>query len=105
MLFRSVLSAETGGGFSALEEALGERITKLSSSRTAPLITRRRHRDALSTALFHVKQARADLERGFGAEIVSEDVRLAAQKLGALVGRIDVEDILGEVFSSFCIGK
>ncbi|QYJ01910.1 tRNA uridine-5-carboxymethylaminomethyl(34) synthesis GTPase MnmE [Thalassovita mediterranea] len=100
-----VLSAETGGGFSALEEALGERITKLSSSRTAPLITRRRHRDALSTALFHVKQARADLERGFGAEIVSEDVRLAAQKLGALVGRIDVEDILGEVFSSFCIGK
>ena len=56
-------------------------------------------------ALFHVKQARTNLERGFGAEIVSEDVRLAAQKLGALVGRIDVEDILGEVFSSFCIGK
>lgn len=100
-----VLSAETGVGFSALEETLSERITQLTSSKSAPLITRRRHRDALSTALFHVKQASSNLERGFGAEIVSEDVRLAAQKLGALVGRIDVEDILGEVFSSFCIGK
>ncbi|RIJ24103.1 tRNA uridine-5-carboxymethylaminomethyl(34) synthesis GTPase MnmE [Henriciella barbarensis] len=100
-----LLSAETGFGFSALEDALGKRITELSGSRSAPLITRRRHREALSTSLFHVKQASANLERGFGAEIVSEDVRLAAQKLGALVGRIDVEDILGEVFSSFCIGK
>ena len=100
-----VLSAGTGVGFPLLEVELARRIAKLSSSRSAPLITRRRHRDALSNALFHVKQARGNLERGFGAEIVSEDVRLAAQKLGALVGRIDVEDILGEVFSSFCIGK
>lgn len=100
-----VLSASTGVGFSVLEDTISERITKLTSSKSAPLITRRRHRDALSNTLFHVKQARSNLEHGFGAEIVSEDVRLAAQKLGALVGRIDVEDILGEVFSSFCIGK
>ena len=52
-----------------------------------------------------MKQARQNLAAGFGAELVSEDVRLAAQKLSGLVGQIGVEDILGEVFSSFCIGK
>jgi tRNA modification GTPase len=40
-----------------------------------------------------------------GAELVAEDVRLAARALGRLTGRIDVEDVLGEIFASFCIGK
>ena len=99
------VSARTGEGIEALENDIERRIRAFTSGRPAPVITRRRHRLALETALFHVKQARQNLAAGFGAELVSEDVRLAAQKLSGLVGQIGVEDILGEVFSSFCIGK
>ena len=52
-----------------------------------------------------MKQAESALRNGFGAELVAEDARLAAQSLSSLVGQIGVEDILGEVFSTFCIGK
>lgn len=99
------LSASTGSGFSALEEALAERLRGLAGRSSSPLITRRRHREALKRALFHVKQAESALRNGFGAELVAEDARLAAQSLSSLVGQIGVEDILGEVFSTFCIGK
>lgn len=100
-----VLSASTGEGFIALEEAIASRIRAIAGRMAAPLITRRRHRDALERALFHVKQAESALRTGFGAELVTEDARLAAQSLSFLVGQIGVEDILGEVFSTFCIGK
>ncbi|WP_018148812.1 tRNA uridine-5-carboxymethylaminomethyl(34) synthesis GTPase MnmE [Henriciella marina] len=99
------ISATTGAGLSALEDALRDRIMQLAGKNGSPLITRRRHREALSQAMFHVKQADANLRAGFGAELVSEDVRMASQGLSGLLGRIDVEDILGEVFSTFCIGK
>lgn len=99
------LSAKSGDGFVQLEEALSRRIAVLAGERPSPLITRRRHREALQTTLFHVKQARDAHINGYGAELVAEDTRLAAQSLSSLVGQIGVEEILGEVFSSFCIGK
>ena len=99
------MSASTGKGFSVLENALSDRITKLAGRTTAPLITRRRHREALEAAMFHVTQARSGLELGMGAELVADDVRLASRALSSLIGEIGVEEVLGSVFSSFCIGK
>jgi tRNA modification GTPase len=57
-----------------------------------------------------VSEARAALLRAIpalshGAELAAEDVRAASAAIGRLTGRIDVEDLLDEIFSSFCIGK
>jgi tRNA modification GTPase len=67
------------------------------------VLTRARHRRL-------VEEARAALSRAIpaldaGPELAAEDVRVAADQIGRLTGRIDVEDLLGEIFSSFCIGK
>ncbi|WP_084420777.1 tRNA uridine-5-carboxymethylaminomethyl(34) synthesis GTPase MnmE [Henriciella litoralis] len=99
------MSASTGQGFSVLEKALSDRIHELAGRTTAPLITRRRHREALEAAMFHVTQARSGLELGMGAELVADDVRLASRALSSLIGEIGVEEVLGSVFSNFCIGK
>ncbi|MEE2879232.1 MAG: tRNA uridine-5-carboxymethylaminomethyl(34) synthesis GTPase MnmE [Pseudomonadota bacterium] len=100
-----VMSATSGQGIREIEAAISDRIQHKATVRTAPLITRRRHRLALESALFHVKQGLMLLEQGGGAELVAEDVRLAARQLASLTGEIGVEEILGAVFSSFCIGK
>ena len=99
------VSAGTGAGFIDLEQALASRIRALAGRAASPLITRRRHRFALQSALFHVKQADAAFAGGYGAELVAEDARMAAQALSGLIGSIGVEEILGEVFSTCCIGK
>ncbi|WP_084396302.1 tRNA uridine-5-carboxymethylaminomethyl(34) synthesis GTPase MnmE [Henriciella aquimarina] len=99
------ISSLSGDGFEALETRLAEIIRAKAGASAAPLITRRRHRVALEQAQFHVKQALDLQARGGGAELVAEDVRLASRQLSALIGEIGVEEILGAVFSSFCIGK
>ncbi|RIJ30368.1 tRNA uridine-5-carboxymethylaminomethyl(34) synthesis GTPase MnmE [Henriciella mobilis] len=100
-----VISAITGDGIRELERRIADIIRAKAGSVGAPLITRRRHRLALESALFHVKQASDLITRGGGAELVAEDVRLASRQLSGLIGEIGVEEILGAVFSSFCIGK
>lgn len=99
------ISAKTGHGLDALESRLAGLIRERAGDGAAPLITRRRHRLALESALFHVKHAMDLIERGGGAELVGEDVRLASRQLSSLIGEIGVEEVLGAVFSSFCIGK
>ena len=54
--------------------------------------------DLLTSAIDQVK------DRG-EADLIAEDIRLAVRSLDSIVGRVDVEDLLGEIFSSFCIGK
>jgi tRNA modification GTPase len=66
------------------------------------IITRARHRAELEAAAEALKRFRE--ERG-GPEIKAEELRIAARHLGRLTGRIDVEEVLGAIFSEFCIGK
>lgn len=100
-----ILSTLTGDGLADLESAIADIVSAKANRTIAPLITRKRHRLSLQTSLFHVEQALDLLGRGGGAELVAEDVRLAARQLSSLVGEIGVEEVLGAVFSSFCIGK
>ncbi|MDN3721221.1 hypothetical protein QW131_23600 [Roseibium salinum] len=69
----------------------------------APLATRERHRHYLNACLAGLKSAveAADLP----AELRAEDLRRAADALGRITGRIDVEDLLDVIFRDFCIGK
>ena len=83
-----------------------DRITALLEKRAAgaSLMVRERHREALRSAEQSLAAAVAEMDYG-QAEIVAEHIRFATLRLESLVGRVDVEDLLGEIFSSFCIGK
>jgi len=68
------------------------------------LITRERHRENLKQCLFHLKNFEEKNEQK-DFDKAAEDLRLATRHLGAIVGKVDVEEILGSIFSDFCIGK
>ena len=67
------------------------------------LITLERHRVAYADALAALERA-LDPDQG-ELELVAEDLRLAARALERIAGRIDVEDVLGEIFKRLCVGK
>ncbi len=94
------LSAKNQLGLDELVKILTGRLQALSGG-SDPLITRARHREAFLHALAH-------LESFFNVappELKAEELRLAADAIGRITGAIGVEDVLGKIFSSFCIGK
>jgi tRNA modification GTPase len=96
------VSATTELGLDALWSALGERVRGLAGE-DFPAVTRLRHRKHLEAAMHALRRA----ERGLflSPELGAEDLRHAGRALGRIAGRIDAEQVLDEVFSSFCIGK
>ena len=68
------------------------------------LITRERHRQNLEQCFFHLKNFEEKNEQN-DFDKAAEDLRLATRHLGAIVGKVDVEEILGSIFSDFCVGK
>ena len=68
-------------------------------------MARRRHLDALERALAHLKSAAQVLEQTAAAELAAEDLRQAQKCLGDITGEFATDDLLGRIFSSFCIGK
>ncbi|MEO1541704.1 MAG: tRNA uridine-5-carboxymethylaminomethyl(34) synthesis GTPase MnmE [Pseudomonadota bacterium] len=98
------ISGVTGEGLSELLEQIGD-VLRTRAGR-AGSVTRRRQRDVLSTALSGLESGMNQVERGSEwVDLAAEDLRYTVQMLDTLVGRVDVEDILDEVFSSFCLGK
>ena len=97
-----VVSAKTGEGLEPLVAELGRRAGAGIGERAVSPITRTRHRVELVSVRDALKRfVNLDLD----AELRAEELRIAAHHLGRLTGRIDVEDILGAIFSEFCIGK
>ena len=97
------VSAKTGAGMDLLEAALLERARGGADTQTV-FLARRRHVDAIGTALDYVDAAIAECRGGYG-ELMAESLRLAHQSLGEITGAVTSDDLLGEIFSSFCIGK
>ena len=101
------LSLKTGDGLSALIGAMTAHIRRLAETRSAAAapLTRARHRRALEDCLAGLDRALAGFDGGADAEMVAEDLRAAAQALGRITGRVDVEELLDRIFRDFCIGK
>lgn len=98
------VSGRTGEGVAELIDAIGARVATRVGG--AGVITRERHRLAVTQAIRAMESARLEIERGAPrAEFAAEALRRAVRPLEALVGRVDVENLLDEIFSSFCIGK
>ena len=99
------LSAQSGEGIEDLLKLLSSKIQFLADNREPALITRERHRSLIEESLACVNNALNMLETSVSLELVAEELRLAANSLSRIIGKIDVEDVLGEIFSRFCIGK
>lgn len=97
------LSTTTGAGLSDLHDWIAARLARDLSGADFPSVTRERHRRRLAEALAAAESGRAALE--VAPEMAGDDLRRAADALARVTGAIGVEDILGEVFSTFCIGK
>ncbi|MBA1146648.1 tRNA uridine-5-carboxymethylaminomethyl(34) synthesis GTPase MnmE [Ectothiorhodospiraceae bacterium WFHF3C12] len=96
------VSAATGAGLDALRGHLKALMGYTGEEHG--IIARRRHLDALERAAGHLDAAAAQLGAGAG-ELLAEELRLAQDALGEITGRISSDELLGRIFSSFCIGK
>jgi len=103
-LTRIYVSARTGAGLDLLRQHL-QRSAGFQGAEAGALSARRRHLDALGRALDLVRGAAATLAETQAAELFAEDLRLAQRALGEITGEFTSDDLLGEIFSSFCIGK
>ncbi|WP_458525157.1 tRNA uridine-5-carboxymethylaminomethyl(34) synthesis GTPase MnmE [Onishia taeanensis] len=98
------LSAKTGEGVDNLKEHL-KTVMGFSATTEGRFSARRRHLDALDRATAALENGEAQLA-GYGAgELLAEDLRDAQQSLGEITGEFSADDLLGEIFGSFCIGK
>ena len=81
-----------------------EKLSKKFISNNSTLITRERHRLKLNECLREIDNfLKKDINKDL--ELAAEDLRMATRHLGSIVGKIDVEEILGSIFKDFCIGK
>ena len=98
------VSGKTGQGVPELMARIGEILGERVGS--AGALVRERHRVAVTTAIRSLAESRAEVVRPDSrVELAAEHLRQAVRALDALVGRVDVDDLLGEIFASFCIGK
>jgi tRNA modification GTPase len=95
------LSAKTGAGVDALREAL-LRAAGWNSRGESVFLARERHLRALKSAQAHLAAAAAADAQW---EFFAEELRLAQLALAEITGRVSADDLLGEIFSRFCIGK
>jgi tRNA modification GTPase len=97
------ISAKTGAGIDRLLDVIAELAEERMSSREPALLTLERHRRGFEDA----RQALASALRPEAAEpeLIAEDLRRAASAMDRIVGRIGVEDVLGEIFARLCVGK
>ena len=97
------ISAKNGDGIDTLRESLSE-FAGLNSGIEGVFVARKRHLDAIEETLEFINSASSQLISG-SSELVAEDLRQAGMKLGQITGEFSSDDLLGEIFSSFCIGK
>jgi tRNA modification GTPase len=102
------ISAKTGMGVESVKSALLAQLVSNSFDFEAAeslMVANARHRDALRRASDSLDQALESVRGGMAGELISIDVRAAADALGEITGAITTDEILGRIFSEFCVGK
>ena len=98
------LSAKTGEGVELLKQHLKD-CMGYQQKNEGQFIARRRHLDAIDTAEQHLELADVNLHRTKAGELLAEELRFAQQALSSITGEFSSDDLLGRIFSDFCIGK
>ncbi|MBO6169539.1 MAG: tRNA uridine-5-carboxymethylaminomethyl(34) synthesis GTPase MnmE [Bacteroidales bacterium] len=97
------ISAKTGFGLEKLRESLVS--ASGIASEVGTLVTNARHAQALSDTAAALEKVRSGMNSGLPSDLLSEDLRTALFHLGSITGQITTDEVLGEIFSKFCIGK
>ena len=95
------LSAVSGDGLDQLRQGLETAVERRFAGGAAPVLSRLRHRQALTAAVAALDR----FETAAAVEEAAEDLRVAVDALGRITGRVDVEEMLDVIFRDFCIGK
>ena len=98
------LSIKSGDGMQLLKNHLKESVG-YNNTETSIFSARRRHLDALQRAQDAIAKGKQQLEQSKAGELLAEELRQAQQALSEITGEFTSDDLLGEIFSSFCIGK
>ena len=103
-IYADGVSGRTGSGIESLVRELTQRFGEMSKD--VGIATHERHRIAMQNALLHLSNAESFVQQGPEMyDIGAEELRISCRVLDTLIGRVDVETLLDEIFSSFCIGK
>lgn len=99
------ISAKTGEGLDALRSTLSATQKDLLADSDTTLITNARHYEALSNARDALVRVRAGLSDALPTDLLTQDIREALYHIGSIVGEISTDEVLGNIFRNFCIGK
>ena len=99
------ISAKTGFGLDTLRKALSATQKDLTFDSDQTIVTNMRHFQALSETGSALSRARASLSSGLTPDLIAEDLRSALYHLGTITGEVTPDEVLGEIFGRFCIGK
>ena len=99
------ISAKTGYGIDILRAALAASQQDLLGDSDTTLVTNQRHVQALSDASTSLLRVREGLASGLPTDLAAQDIREAIYHLGNIVGEISTDEVLGNIFRNFCIGK
>ena len=98
------VSAKTGAGIDVLRATIRE-LAGYTDLGEGAFTARQRHVDALAKAQSSFKRGKSALEVERAGELMAEDLRAAHDALGEITGTVSSDDLLGKIFSEFCIGK
>ena len=100
-----LISAKTGDGIEALKQKILE-LVGWGGTQEGAIVARRRHLDCLDRASSHLEKSQQFAADGnISLELFAEELRLAQDQLGHITGKLLPDDLLGKIFSQFCIGK
>ena len=99
------ISAKTGVGISELRADLASSQRNLLAESDTTLVTNERHLQALSDARTSLLRVRSGLASGLPTDLAAQDIREAIYHIGSIVGEISTDEVLGNIFANFCIGK
>ena len=99
------ISAKTGSGIPDLRSVLAASQRDLLSDSDTTLVTNQRHVQALTDTRTSLLRVREGLASGLPTDLAAQDIREAIYHLGSIVGEISTDEVLGNIFRNFCIGK
>ena len=99
------ISAKTGSGIQALRSLLASTQRDLLTDSDTTLVTNQRHVQALTDTRTSLLRVREGLASGLPTDLAAQDIREAIYHIGSIVGEISTDEVLGNIFANFCIGK
>lgn len=99
------ISAKNGQGITGLKNCLYETALKGKNIQEGVILSNVRHYEALQATLVNLQAAQKGIENKLSGELVASDIRSALNHLGEITGEVTTDDLLGNIFGKFCIGK